>query len=71
MIKIDINDKQAIDRYSFESKKITILWKDKVQPFGMFYSLNEAIIFLKNSWLNPEDFTFICAGEQIKLTDRT
>lgn len=64
-MEICTDDKKKIDWFQYETKKISILWHEKVQPFGYYNHLQHAIDFLCEIGLNPVDFEFNCGGEMI------
>ena len=58
---------KTLDFYQYETKRVCILWHNKVQPLGMFKSAKEAINHLTNSFGTTKDYSLNCDGTIIKL----
>jgi hypothetical protein len=41
--------------YKYDTKKVKIAWKGKIQPFGAFYSVEDAIEELKNHYQTQQE----------------
>jgi len=54
--------------YTFETKKISIIWNKRpniIQPFGMFFEAKDAINYIKSISENINDYTLNCNGVKI------